>query len=89
MGDAGQGPGDVAGVEHGAAGVRARSRRVLRLGAGTSCRTSFSASRDGSLKDVDRRRPYQPRGPGARPDIDPTAGLGTIGSGHGDRRGGR
>ncbi len=36
-------------------------------GAGTISRTSFSASRDGSLKDVDRRRRYQPRTPRRAP----------------------
>ena len=65
MGDAAQGPGDVTGVEDGAAVVGA-------AGAGTGCgwwqaqafgcQTSFSASRDGSLKDVDRGDPTSREG---------------------------
>ena len=47
VGDAGQCPGDVTGVEDDA-----------RVGHVAAARTSFSASRDGSLKDVDRRRLY-------------------------------
>ena len=56
VGDAGQGPGDVAVVEDRAA----VGRRAAVLSAGLAAMrapTSFSASRDGSLKDVDRGRP--------------------------------
>ena len=50
VGDAGEGPGDVTGVEDGA---RFRRDSVLRAGWAHTCGlTSFSASRDGSLKDV-------------------------------------
>ena len=65
VGDAGEGPGDVTGVENGAALGNGWS-----LGGGCvggwvrghhQIRTSFSASQDGSLKDVDRGRQYQPR----------------------------
>jgi hypothetical protein len=58
VGDAGEGPADVTGVEDDAGtvahGLRWCCRLVGRLRAQGRL-TSFSASRDGSLKDVDRR----------------------------------
>ena len=59
VGDAAQGPGDVARVEDGAvgAGTGRRGDDDAWQAQASACQTSFSASRDGSLKDVDRWRP--------------------------------
>jgi hypothetical protein len=58
VGDAGEGPGDVTGVEDGASFERCGPFGGCRNRCGMSMshqhRTSFSASQDGSLKDVDR-----------------------------------
>ena len=57
VGDAGEGPGDVGASSTMRAASVGRGGGLLRW-AQASCRTSFSASRDGSLKDVDRSPPY-------------------------------